>query len=678
MKKTLKLILLCLASSLLSGCTTTIRLSPSSSVITTKPQEEGITLILDPLEGQIEGSQEIVEVEYKKGETVSLPLPKKARYSFDGWFIGEKRITSSDGKILEGIDFKTNLTLTAKYIMVKTIRLDVLYESALIKSFDSFPLKGDIYSSLTGAIELDDPFWGWYKDSSMNQTVTLANDLDIDINNSAKVYAKKAQGFNILEKVTDNSDETKKTEIVLESIDKDILPEEINLNNLFFKGKRITTIGEKAFLNNEKLKDIVLNDDLKEIGPNAFDGCQGLTKILIPKSVSTIGDYAFKDCPSLKIYCEAKSKPSGWYSFWNADKGQVNQPVIERQTTWDSIGETGTYQGLDYTKNPVGGITITKYNNVANEPEVEIPETIDGLTVTGIGANSFQKLAVTSLRIPNSVTYIGNSAFSGCSLLEKINIPTSATFIGNTAFYFCRLLTSINIPTGVKSIGYGAFQNCNSLSSLTLPEGLKTIDLWAFQSCSALVNVTIPKSVTYLGKGIFQYCRKLERIELPEGITSVTRNMFDQCDSLREVIIPDSVTLIDEYAFAQCYKLASIKIPEGIEKISFAAFDRCQSLTEIQIPSSVKEIEGYAFSGCSSLTEVKIPSGVTKIASYAFQDCTSLTSITIPSSVETIQWDVFKNCPKLNIKAEAASKPEGWDKDCNSNNRPVEWGYKES
>lgn len=46
----------------------------------------------------------------------------------------------------------------------------------------------------------------------------------------------------------------------------------------------------------------------------------------------------------------------------------------------------------------------------------------------------------------------------------SINIPDSVTSIGNGAFSDCKSLLNINIPNGVTNIGQGAFKNCGSLS----------------------------------------------------------------------------------------------------------------------------------------------------------------------------------------------------------------------
>ncbi|MEE0084886.1 MAG: leucine-rich repeat domain-containing protein, partial [Paludibacteraceae bacterium] len=68
-----------------------------------------------------------------------------------------------------------------------------------------------------------------------------------------------------------------------------------------------------------------------------------------------------------------------------------------------------------------------------------------------------------SIKIPESVTSIGNSAFSGCSSLKSIKIPEGVTSIGNEAFFGCSSLTDIKIPEGVTSIGEEALKGCKNL-----------------------------------------------------------------------------------------------------------------------------------------------------------------------------------------------------------------------
>ena len=65
------------------------------------------------------------------------------------------------------------------------------------------------------------------------------------------------------------------------------------------------------------LTSVVIPDSVTSIGSLAFRDCYSLTSVVIPDSVTSIGSMAFRDCTSLTIYCEATSRPSGWYSDWN-------------------------------------------------------------------------------------------------------------------------------------------------------------------------------------------------------------------------------------------------------------------------------------------------------------------------------------------------------------------------
>ena len=135
--------------------------------------------------------------------------------------------------------------------------------------------------------------------------------------------------------------------------------------------------------------------------------------------------------------------------------------------------------------------------------------------------------------IPEGVTNIGASAFSGCSSLASVVIPEGVTSIGDEAFYYCQSLTSVVIPEGVTSIGGEAFKYCSSLTSVVIPKGVKSIGNWAFSGCSSLASVVIPEGVTSIGGGAFWDCSSLTSIVIPEGVTSIGVWMFDGWQGLR-------------------------------------------------------------------------------------------------------------------------------------------------
>ena len=135
--------------------------------------------------------------------------------------------------------------------------------------------------------------------------------------------------------------------------------------------------------------------------------------------------------------------------------------------------------------------------------------------------------------IPEGVTNIGASAFSGCSSLASVVIPEGVTSIGDEAFYYCQSLTSVVIPEGVTSIGGEAFKYCSSLTSVVIPKGVKSIGNWAFSGCSSLASVVIPEGVTSIGGGAFWDCSSLTSVVIPEGVTSIGVWTFDGWQGLR-------------------------------------------------------------------------------------------------------------------------------------------------
>lgn len=140
MRKLIKLGLICIASTFASGCVqnlsdhdSSIFNPPASGLQTnntekTSESEEIIILTLNPDGGFLNDSSELQEVEYKKDETLTLPIPRKAAFSFDGWFDGDTRVTDNQGKISDGWMPTSSVTLVAQYVTAKNITLAFHYE----------------------------------------------------------------------------------------------------------------------------------------------------------------------------------------------------------------------------------------------------------------------------------------------------------------------------------------------------------------------------------------------------------------------------------------------------------------------------------------------------------------------------------------------------------------------
>ena len=213
--------------------------------------------------------------------------------------------------------------------------------------------------------------------------------------------------------------------------------------------------------------------------------------------------------------------------------------------------------------------------------------------------DAFAGCSLSNIAIPDSVTAIGDSAFSDCSSLSNIVIPDSVTAIGDSAFSDCSSLSNIVIPDSVTAIGDSAFSGCSSLSNIVIPDSVTAIGDFAFSDCSSLPNIVIPNSVTRIGDYAFSFCRSLPNIVIPNSVTSIGDYAFEYCSSLSKIVIPNSVTAIGDFAFSCCSSLSKIVIPNSVTAIGNFAFSGCSSLSNIVIPDSVTAIGYGAFWGCS-------------------------------------------------------------------------------
>lgn len=157
--------------------------------------------------------------------------------------------------------------------------------------------------------------------------------------------------------------------------------------------------------------------------------------------------------------------------------------------------------------------TITKY--AESDTVVVIPSKINGVTVETIGHAAFERSAVTSVTIPDSVTAIHDGAFANCSQLTNISIPNSVTSIGFSAFEHCTSLKSITLPSSLRSISEALFFGCSQLTTIQIPDSVPSIQSYAFYHCGNLETIHIPVSVTFIGVYAFDGCPSSMTVTYP-------------------------------------------------------------------------------------------------------------------------------------------------------------------
>lgn len=451
----------------------------------------------------------------------------------------------------------------------------------------------------------------------------------------------------------------------------------------------VRSIGNDAFYDNYYLEEVEFNEGLLTIDACAFEYNFALKEIRIPSTVTAIAENVFHTNQQnlATIYCLAETPPS---IQPNTFGGRTDAPLIVPKGTLDNYKSLGEWnftfifeegsiydreltdeQGLIYTLVPADDgsyyYSVTGHSDNINS-EIVIPEDLNGCFVKTILEYVFYYCSsLLSIRIPISVTSIGDGAFQGCSNLTNVTLGGQLTSIGRWVFSDCTNLSSIVIPNNITSIGERAFENCSSLSSITIPDSVTDLGSKAFSGCSGLTSVTIGSGITSLKGGTFEGCSSLSTIVIPNSITSIEdgdkrRNgisnatpvygyehhgVFSDCTSLASITIPNSVTYIGNCAFYGCTSLISVTIPNSVTSIGNSAFANCSGLTTIKISNRVTTIGEEAFWCCTSLSSIAIPNSVTTIGNRAFYNCSGLISVTLGSSITNIGIGTFQECGSL-------------------------------
>lgn len=426
--------------------------------------------------------------------------------------------------------------------------------------------------------------------------------------------------------------------------------------------------------------DIIIPETVVKIGDEAFFNCHYLTSISIPESVTSIGKYAFHFCLRLLNATIPKNvKSIGVGAF----AGEASMSDIQ-------VSEDNKY----FTSE--NGILYDKKKKVL----IQCPRAKSG-----------------EIKIPESVTNIGEEAFEYCQNVTSIIIPESVTNIGRVAFKSCENLTSVIIPQGVTQIEESTFSGCSSLSNVTIPKGVTSISNSAFYSCTSLKNITIPETVTSIDKSAFDtsvdltiFCYKDSAAEkyaktykfkyqyltdesdssidtennqkLPAVGKTVTsgKNSYKVTkqgtavafvktkSKSKTITIPATikignttykVTSIAANALKGNKKLTKVTIGKNVTSIGKGAFQNCTALTKITVPDKVTSIGDLAFSGCKKMTTVTLGKGVKKIGKETFKGNSKLSSITIKStalkSVGKDAWKGIQSNAKIKVPAKKLS-----------------------
>ena len=276
------------------------------------------------------------------------------------------------------------------------------------------------------------------------------------------------------------------------------------------------------------------------------------------------------------------------------------------------------------------------------------------------------------IELPDTINKIGREAFNNCWNLKTVNIPFGVEVIDYKSFSNTAI-EGITIPESVTTIINSAFSGCEELKSIVIPNSVQEIGDSVFINCNSLVSISIPftgnklenPTNTYFGYifGDYQYNKgyssfipiSLDKIILTNTV-DIAISAFEGVKYVNEIILPEGLKTIGEYAFADCDNLRKIIMPSTLVEIKKRAFSSCNELSEIILNEGLKKIQNVVYSG------------------------SKLMSIVIPESVEYIGSGAFGN-ENMIIYCKAQEKPSEWMNDWNliygADYIDVVWGYEE-
>lgn len=400
------------------------------------------------------------------------------------------------------------------------------------------------------------------------------------------------------------------------------------------------------FLNNKKeyyavAEELVIPNSITRIGNYQ---CYGLnfTKVVIPTSVKEIGVDAFKSNITTKyVYYEGSLEDWLKIKFESAN----SNPMCNGLHMY--FKNNGTYKELT---------------------SFDVPEGITYLGQYSVYMNRF----VQRLTLPNSLTYLEDSAIIGCSRnksylydtvhylgsysnpflvayrskslqITRVSLHPYTKFVDAYTFSECSNVHSVDFSDNIISIGQGAFQYCCCGDEVKLPRSLKTIGDSAFYG-SKIEVLHIPKTLTKVGSNAFANNPKLEKVyydgtladwcnidfenEHANPLTAKTKlfvkDMNNKYYEVNKIDIPTTLKVIKSYAFANYGNFTELNIKNNIKSIGKGAFQYCENLVTVNLSDDINTIGDGAFQYCKNLENINIPDKIKSLGSYVFNGCKNL------------------------------------------------------
>lgn len=229
------------------------------------------------------------------------------------------------------------------------------------------------------------------------------------------------------------------------------------------------------------------------------------------------------------------------------------------------------------------------------------------------------------------------TGYSGSS--TKLTIPAAVDgqpVIGIVEGNWPDTITSLKLPEGLKFIGDSALQDLDSLTNLILPQSLEIISDGAFNGCTSLTSVSFGNNLRVLGDAFED--TGITQAHLPASLASLSRvfdDMTIDAGNTHFEIVNGALYNRDEKALVYCWPdraPAVFRVKADTVSIYDRAFEDNGTVTRVVLNEGLVSIGKSAFEGCGSLSTINLPSTLVQVGRDAFYG-TAIGSLTIPAGL---------------------------------------------
>ena len=335
-----------------------------------------------------------------------------------------------------------------------------------------------------------------------------------------------------------------------------VIPGEIN-------GKKVTTIGDRAFGECTGLTSVTIPEGVTSIGDDAFSLCVNLTSISLPKSLTSIGSWGFSATGLTSITIPESVRSIGCDAFFSCSKLK----------------------------------------------KVVLPEGI-----TRISSRTFAMCRnLIDITIPDSVTSIDEGAFCGCDKLDSIVIPDSVIEIDvrkkgeplnvNRWSAFSR---GVTIICSKNSAAYKYAKENNLPIKLLSGKENPSDDSKQNNTTPAKKGTTLIVSSKKLKVKVTSSSKKNPTVTVTK-ITDKKAKKLTIPATVKVKGVTYKVTAVSDKAFKGNKKLTTVTIGSNVTKIGKEAFSGCKNLKKITVTAGkLKTISKNAFKGINKKATITV------------------------------------------------------------------------